>query len=120
MDDAKIKPRLGGGELYFMRMGQFVKIGIAGAPSLRRRDLQTGSPYKIMILASFLGWKDEEEKMHKRFHSLRISTEGAGNEWFKLTAGLMFYIWWLCKLHERVPSLELKRYIETGRLSRAY
>lgn len=54
-----------------------VKIGKAVNPSARLREIQTGYPYKLSILALVDGGHDVERAYHKRFASARLT-----GEWF--------------------------------------
>src|SRR4051812_41688845 len=57
-----------------------VKIGYAANPWKRLRQLQTGHPFELKMLACLPGELSDEQRLHKEFDSLRI-----GGEWFKLT-----------------------------------
>jgi Meiotically up-regulated gene 113 len=54
-----------------------VKIGITARVEDRLRDLQTGHPYPLKILAKCPGDQDQEAALHQRFKNLRIT-----GEWF--------------------------------------
>jgi len=74
--------------VYFLSAGPFVKIGKAtGSPDARIRDLQTGCPYPIRLVAHVCGGLREEQTLHQRFASLR--THG---EWFRHEGELAQYI----------------------------
>lgn len=61
-----------------------VKIGRSSEPDKRRKDLQTGSPYHIRILAVILDKGSEEHKVHMGVERWRLrgGTEGIKGEWF--------------------------------------
>lgn len=63
---------------YFIGTGNGpVKIGVSGKVKNRLRELQSGSPYKLHILAEVEGGYVAERRYHKRFSEHRL--EG---EWF--------------------------------------
>lgn len=65
--------------VYFLAAGPFVKIGKStGSPAARIKDLQTGCPYRISLLAHVVGGISEEFSLHKRFAAYR-----AHGEWFR-------------------------------------
>jgi hypothetical protein len=82
----KVEP----GWVYFMEMGDFVKIGWSAWPKARRDALQTANPYDIKILGAFPGCLGNELDLHEIFKHLR--TRG---EWFRKSPGLLAYIAWL-------------------------
>lgn len=58
-----------------------VKIGFtAGDPAKRLKELQTGCPQRLELLAAIDGTEADEERWHKDFERDR-----AHGEWFKLT-----------------------------------
>lgn len=82
----KVEP----GWVYFMEMGDFVKIGWSTWPASRRDTLQTSCPYDIKILGAFPGSIGNEAGLHTLFSHLR-----ARGEWFRKSPGLLAYIAWL-------------------------
>lgn len=77
------------GYVYFMQMGEFIKIGWSTWPESRRIQLQTSNPYDIILLGAFPGRIDQEDKAHQLFQHLR-----ARGEWFRKSPGLLAYIAW--------------------------
>lgn len=56
------------------------KIGISGNPSKRLKQLQTGCPYKLTILAVVGSFDYESEKnLHNRYKDYRLN-----GEWFRI------------------------------------
>lgn len=56
------------------------KIGISTNPDKRLKQLQTGCPYKLSILAIVKGMDYESERnLHKRYSEYRIN-----GEWFRI------------------------------------
>jgi hypothetical protein len=80
------------GYVYFMEMGDFIKIGWSHWPDSRMSSLQAASPYEIRILAAFPGSMDQESKLHELFAEFRHR-----REWFKRTPALLAYIEWMTK-----------------------
>lgn len=58
-----------------------VKIGISGAASVRLRQLQTGYPHRLEIIAEVAGDEEDEEYVHNFLQQWRL--EG---EWFERSA----------------------------------
>lgn len=74
--------------VYFLSAGPFIKIGKStGRPDARIRELQTGCPYPLTLIAHIVGGLREEFALHKRFAQYR--THG---EWFKHEGELAAHI----------------------------
>ena len=74
--------------VYFLKAGPFIKIGKATfSPAMRVRELQTGCPYPIEVLAFVPGDVAMERGLHKRFEYCR-----AHGEWFHASASLLAFI----------------------------
>lgn len=74
--------------VYFLRAGEFIKIGkTTGDPTSRVAQLQTGCPFPIEVLATMRGGRGREAKLHKKFAALR-----AHGEWFHASPVLMAFI----------------------------
>ena len=56
-----------------------VKIGRSSNPEKRLLELQTGSPYRLRLLASFLEKGEEEPILHRAMDRWRLKIKG---EWF--------------------------------------
>lgn len=64
--------------LYFIRSGQYVKIGISEAPHRRIASIQTSNPDELEVLAVVEGGAALEAEMHRRFAALHYR-----GEWFR-------------------------------------
>lgn len=66
--------------VYFIRAGDSgpVKIGVAANPYVRLEELQTGNPYRLRVIAAFVGGYPDEGRLHTEFKRERL--EG---EWFR-------------------------------------
>ncbi len=74
--------------VYFLRAGDFIKIGKAtGSPKARIASMRTGCPFPITVLAYMPGGIKEEFSLHNRFSSIR-----AHGEWFHADAELVEFI----------------------------
>lgn len=74
--------------VYFLRAGDFIKIGKAtGTPDSRISQLKTGCPFPIEVAATMIGGYDEERSLHKRFAAIR-----AHGEWFHAAPALLEFI----------------------------
>lgn len=77
-------------EVYFIEMGDFIKIGFSASAHRRLDDLQTASPYDLKILGTFNGDHGSEDGVHRIFRHLHHR-----GEWFRKSAGLLAYIEWI-------------------------
>jgi hypothetical protein len=66
--------------LYFIKSGEFIKIGVAVEICQRMRSLQTGNPNKLILLAEFKNCGHMEGDIH-----FRLSNSSVGGEWFRHT-----------------------------------
>jgi hypothetical protein len=82
--------RPGGGSIYFVAVDRFIKIGFSTGTYSRIAQMQTGSPFEIVLIADVPGTEQSEQIMHDKFKSLHER-----GEWFRRDAGLLAYIDWL-------------------------
>lgn len=78
------------GTIYFIKSDETkeIKIGYtSGEVEKRLKSLQTGHPYKLQVLATMPGSRDDEKNLHERFASSRLS-----GEWFKPYPDLLVFI----------------------------
>lgn len=76
--------------VYFIRAGAVgaIKIGTTrGNPHARLRDLQTGNPEPLVLLAAMPGGPDVERGLHERFADSRLT-----GEWFRPTERLLGFV----------------------------
>lgn len=76
--------------VYFIRAGEAgaIKIGTTrGNPHARLRDLQTGNPEPLVLLAVMPGGPDVERGLHDRFVDSRLT-----GEWFRPTERLLGFV----------------------------
>lgn len=73
--------------IYFMRAGEFVKIGRSKNWRYRMSGMQVGSPYTIVPLLVLIGDESEEQRLHHRFRESRFR-----GEWFRLSDAIREYI----------------------------
>jgi len=70
--------------VYLIKADKFnYKIGFSKTPLKRLKQLQTGNPYKLKLIACCPGSKQLEDKIHK-YLSNKLSNSGSAKEWFKL------------------------------------
>ncbi len=75
--------------VYFIRSGEFVKIGISDDPTDRMAELQVGNPVTLALEASvqtLTPWLDEDV-LHDRFDSKRVR-----GEWFRLSTATVMAV----------------------------
>jgi DNA-binding XRE family transcriptional regulator len=63
--------------VYFIKQGDYVKIGFTNRFKTRLTQLQVSSPIRLEVLAIIDGDKSDEQKLHEQFK--HISSNG---EWF--------------------------------------
>jgi len=73
--------------IYFLRAGQFVKIGQSKAWKDRLAQMQTGSPYTILPLLILKAHPSTERKLHVRFRADHFR-----GEWFHVGAAVQEFI----------------------------
>src|ERR1700691_1958093 len=66
------------GYVYFIRCGQYVKIGWSFLPEARKRELETGNPHDCVLEGMHVGTQLDERRMHRYFRSLHHR-----GEWFR-------------------------------------
>src|SRR5262245_48408046 len=71
-------------QLYFIKAGARIKIGIAADIGRRVRQLQTGCPEPLELLGTIPGSRGVERCWHRRWAQIRT-----GGEWFKATPELL-------------------------------
>jgi len=73
-----------------------IKIGVSdNGAEKRRQTLQNGCPYKLCVLASFVGSRGMEWELHRKFSAFRME-----REWFARHDELMNYIATLSSVEE--------------------
>lgn len=75
--------RLRGGYIYFLRLGDTVKIGYSTDPFARATTLSVGIPGKIDAFVVVPGTRAIERECHRKFATHRIS-----GEWFRMAEGV--------------------------------
>ncbi len=76
--------------VYFIQCDNsdaFIKIGRTESRQCRMQTLQTGCPYKLILLATVPGSNTLEHQLHVRFASSHLH-----GEWFSPTPELLAYI----------------------------
>jgi hypothetical protein len=73
--------------IYFIRSGQFVKVGVSEQPWKRLSNLQTAHHDHLEMLAIMPGDRAFEQRLHKRFAEYRHN-----REWFRDSDPLQQYI----------------------------
>ena len=74
--------------IYFVRSGDYVKIGFSDKPQDRIKNLQTANPGKLSVLGVINGSRENEADLHKAFSKYRI---GSG-EWFRISDEIILHI----------------------------
>ena len=74
--------RSGQDDLYFIRCGNFIKIGVTNNVPRRLRDLQSSNPYPLELVYEGKGEGCEEESWHTVFQHRHHQ-----GEWFNFPVG---------------------------------
>ena len=72
-------------DLYIMQNSRIpgeLKIGYSKDVERRRKELEAGQNFKMIVLATFPGKGYLEKEVHNHLKEFKV-TEGPGNEWFK-------------------------------------
>ena len=95
--------------VYFISDGLFVKIGITSCTVQQRlRQLQTGHPLPLKVLATMKGSAHEEQQLHVKF--AKYHERG---EWFVLTPAIKRYITSLKKKKKKPVTQRTPRTLPT-------
>jgi hypothetical protein len=70
--------------VYFIRAGDYIKIGVASDPHRRLREHQTSSPQKLELVGVIEGGRELERALHAMFSDAHVN-----GEWFKPTAKML-------------------------------
>ncbi|WP_027517823.1 GIY-YIG nuclease family protein [Bradyrhizobium sp. WSM1417] len=73
--------------VYFVRAGEFIKIGSAADVRQRLINVQTGCPFTLEPLLVLRGGAARERQLHSRFRAGHIR-----GDWFRLTDDLLAFI----------------------------
>jgi hypothetical protein len=73
--------------IYFIRAGEFVKIGQSRRWKERMANMQVGSAYTIVPLLVLIGEPELEGKLHNRFRADHFR-----GEWFHMGPGIVAFI----------------------------
>lgn len=89
--------------VYFMQCGAYVKIGRSTQLRARFRELQTGNPYPMEVLAVLPGGYALERSLRSKFAELLHR-----GEWFHLRGSLHEYITTIRKAAKLRPAAPVK------------
>ncbi len=78
--------------IYFMQADTLVKIGTAVDVGKRKQLLQTGCPFRIVVLGVMPGGQWDEKHLHGRFAAYRVR-----GEWFNLSQEICDFIEGHCR-----------------------
>lgn len=73
--------------IYFLRAGEFVKIGQSKRWRIRREQMQIGSPYTIVPLLVLIDEPKLERKLHNKFRASHFR-----GEWFHMGPAISAFI----------------------------
>lgn len=67
--------------IYFVRAGEFVKVGFSTDYQERVKQLQTASPHELKVIALLIGTTGLEAEIHRRLTRAGFAVRG---EWFAI------------------------------------
>lgn len=73
--------------LYFVRVQDFIKIGVSRRWKRRINNINTASPFPVDVLLVEIARPDDEIHVHRKFRHLRQR-----GEWFRAEADLLAYV----------------------------
>lgn len=73
--------------IYFIKQGDYVKIGFTNRFKTRLNQLQVSSPIKLEVLGLIEGNREDERNYHKMFKP--VSSSG---EWFEYNTELQIFV----------------------------
>jgi T5orf172 domain. len=74
--------------IYFITDGEYIKIGYTRTyPIIRLKELQTGNPKPLKLLATMEGGLSLEKELHNTFRPYK-----AQGEWFRSSGEILEYI----------------------------
>lgn len=74
-------------DVYFVKAGPFLKIGIAQNVAARVGSFSTACPYEIELVGVTEGGAKKEKELHRRFKDLHFR-----GEWFRYEGDLVEYV----------------------------
>lgn len=99
MNTTPPKPVLPSGWVYFIRGGNFVKIGWSKKPDRRIEQLRTGCPFETKVVGRIPGTKKDESALHKAFAWAKARRKG---EWFRAEPALLALVQWAANYEEAI------------------
>lgn len=81
------KPRGRRGLIYFLQVGDKVKIGFTQDVERRISELQVASPFNLKLLVTIPGSLVTERRLQKRFMALRVA-----REWFRYEPPIIGFV----------------------------
>ncbi len=84
---AETVPSRARGYVYFIRVGERIKVGYSTWPAGRLLALQTANAGKLLILGTMQVAKEVEKDIHQRFAHLHVR-----GEWFEARSDLLQFI----------------------------
>jgi uncharacterized protein (DUF3820 family) len=89
--------------VYFIRCGEFVKIGRGGSPHRRLRTFQCGNPYELELMGCFEATELEEARLHSAFDIYHHRAE-----WYFLSDSVKAFI----EKHCSMPTDKSKQVVD--------
>ena len=79
----------GGGFIYMVECEGFIKIGVASNVQDRLANMQTGCPFPLVLLTSFVSAcpYEDEESIHALLEEYRVR-----GEWFRLPEPMVMHL----------------------------
>ena len=75
--------------LYVLRAGPFVKIGVAKSITNRLKQIQTGNPYAVEVVRTYVLSSEEKAKAAEAMLHTKYAKLKAAGEWFSMSSGML-------------------------------
>ena len=95
--------------IYFIKAQSNVKIGYAADPLKRLKELQTGNPYKLKLVATMPGCFKTESAIHEVYKKYKRT-----GEWFKYDGALKWAIVAITDIGNPYPVIDIRSLQQAG------
>jgi hypothetical protein len=86
--------------IYVVRCESFVKIGLAGDPVARIKDMQVGNPFPLVLVMKL--WTDHPKRDERALHHALKHHQERG-EWFRISDAFDALLESWCRKSNKVP-----------------
>lgn len=95
-------------KLYFIKGGEYIKIGVSNNPYKRKTALQTGNPFKLRFICILPLGYETESLLHKHLKEYR-----AEGEWFEINLNKWDIIEMVAKVRKPITKRKSHEHISS-------